>query len=146
MLNPECDKTGKIETEFVISDTTGVISTVFKSGENFDMKFVLTNNTGKDQEFYHSGPIIIFDISQDDSVLTSCIHGLCWTAEVLKGIFKKDTEITSKWQAPNSPLDSQLDTQTILKPGEYNARVRISMDFIEYEAIPSEVKTITITE
>jgi hypothetical protein len=146
IFNPDTNESGEIETEYIISDTTGVISTVFHSGESFDMKFTLINNTGEDQVFYHSGPTVIFEIIQADSVLTSSIKGLYWPAVMLKGIFKKGKEITDYWRAPNSPLDSQFGTKTILEAGQYKARVRISMGFKYYNAIPSEVKEITITE
>jgi hypothetical protein len=146
IFNPDTNESGEIETEYIISDTTGVISTVFHSGESFDMEFTLINNTGEDQEFYYSGPTVIFEIIQNDSVLTSSIKGLAWPAVALKGIFKKSAEITDYWRAPNSPLDSQFGTKTNLKAGQYKARVRISMGFKDYTAIPSEVKEITITE
>lgn len=139
ILNP----TYEIDAEFIITDTTGIISRVFHSGEEFDMKLTLTNNTGKDQEYSYTGPIIRFEIIQNDSVITSSIHGLAWPMVVSNGILKKDAEISSSWRAP-TPLHAS--TLITLKPGQYQARAVIWMTFKNYKTIPPQVKEITIIE
>jgi len=110
------------------------------------MQLTLTNYTGKDLVYYYSGPCVIFEIVQNDSVLTSSDEGLCWTAVVQKGILEKDGKLVFGWRAPHSLLDSQLGTRFILELGHYEAGVKILMGFEKYGAIPSEAKDITITK
>lgn len=135
--------THEIDTEFVITDTRGFESRVFHSGQDFNMKLTLTNNTGKDQEYYYYGIPIIFEIIKNDSVITSSVHGLDWVSRTLEGTFEKDTEITSSWRAPTPSYASFL---TILEPGQYIARARITMTFKNYEDIQPRVKVIRIIE
>ena len=107
------------------------------------MKLTLTNNTGKNQAYYFTGREAIFEITQNDSVITSSVYGLQFAQVIIEGIFKKKNEKTYNWRAPTPPHASTLIT---LEPGQYEARAVIWMTFENYESIPQQVKKITIVD
>ena len=145
-IGTEAGMKGEIDTELTITDTTGVVATLFKTGDNFDMYFTIINQTNYDYQYSYSGIRVVFEIRQGDSLISSSIDGLAWPASVEKGNFKKGVKYTFKWRAPNSPLNSQLGTDTILNPGQYVAKAGWNLPDLEHEDIPSKIETIRIID
>ncbi len=140
----DSEEAGEIDVLFTVTDTTGVESAAFQSGELFDVTLVLTNHTGKDLEYAYSGPTIYFEILREDSVVTSSIYGLTWVAVSLKGVFEKDTQMSSTWRAPISPEDEEFGRTPVLEEGEYVVKPCISLSFEEDTVITPEDKEILV--
>lgn len=111
---------------FAIADTTGQSRTTFRTGESFDLIFAITNLTGKDQIYRHSGPTVIFEIRQADSTITSSVDGLAWVQVVESGVLRNGQTETQTWRAPNSPA---RQPRIELAPGDYFARAVMRYGF-----------------
>ena len=141
----DSEEAGEIEVLFSVTDTTGVESVVFRSGEMFDVTLVLTNHTGKDLEYTYSGPTIYFEILREDSVVTSSIYGLAWPAIVLKGVFKNGTQKTSTWRAPISPEDEEFQRTPVLERGGYMVSPGVSLHIEGYTiTTPADIEILIL--
>ena len=104
-----------INVSFTLSDTTGKLSTTFRSGEQFIVSFLLINTTSKPITYITDiSPIVGFEILKNDSVIAQSEYGgnnsipapmLLLTGDTLQGV----------WKAPTSLWKPNL----ILAPGTY---------------------------
>lgn len=113
---------------FAIADTTGQSRATFRTGESFDLIFAITNLTGKDQIYRHTGPTVILEIRQADSTIASSVDGLAWVQVVESGVLRNGQTHTHNWRAPNSPA-----TKSTIKlaPGDYFAHAVMRYGFHE---------------
>lgn len=111
---------------FAIADTTDQSRTTFRTGESFDLIFAITNLTGKDQIYRHTGPTVILEIRQTDSTIASSVDGLAWVQEVACGVLRNGQTQTYSWRAPNSWARQQ---RIELQPGDYFARAAMRYGF-----------------
>lgn len=111
---------------FAIADTTGQSRATFRTGESFELILAITNLTGKDQVFRHTGPTVIFEIRQADSTIASSVDGLAWVQVVESGVMRNGQTHTHNWRAPNSPA---TESTVKLAPGDYFTRAVMRYGF-----------------
>jgi len=114
-----------ISTSFSSSDTLGNLSTTFRMGKPFYLKFQMTNRTGSDQPFMCTGPISEIYISRNDTIISRQYEGMAWTQAIYRGILKTDSTLTNQWLGPLNIWSSM----TALRPGTYMADVSIYVRF-----------------
>jgi hypothetical protein len=129
---PPFDKT--LMPEFTLADTLDNQSTVFHSGESFQIHFSVINSLPDTLVFtrYDGGPLVRFMIMQEDSVIASSVDGWGFVEPVFEDYFPPGDTIRAEWQAPTTP---QQSPKVVLTPGVYKARV-ISWIF-NLEEIPA---------
>jgi len=107
---------------FSLTDTSGHSSSQFHSGEEFILKYTLTNSS-KETLTYHtgnSGPSIIFRIQKNDSTVASSVDGYVFAAVVITRHLSPGHSLNETWLAPTTPAQ---DPKVVLEPGEYKALV-----------------------
>jgi len=135
---PPFDKT--LMPEFTLADTLDNQSTVFHSGESFQMHFSVINSLPDTLVFirYDSGPVVQFMIMQEDSVIASSVDGLCFIhlCIVFEGYFLPGDTIRAEWLAPTT---LQQSPKIFLAPGVYKARVISPLFDLEEIPAPEDI-------
>ena len=120
--NPrEIESSGFLIT-FAVTDTLEQFTTTLGAGEHFYVHLSITNQTGYDQVYYHSGPIAFLEIWQGDSLVISNVYGLAWPAVVLRDTIGHQQTLTFRWRAPNPVVPWH---RVYLNPGLYSAKASI---------------------
>jgi hypothetical protein len=110
-----------VTTKFKLYDTNGVEKTTFKSGDDFEMRFLLVNLTGRDLSYHYTGIPVTFEIYQNDSIVATSVDGLTFAQVILGDALKNGESFNANWMAPNSPA---RDPKLILPVGHYKAFVK----------------------
>ena len=110
-----------IDTQFKLYDSNGVEKTIFKSGDDFEMRFLLVNLSGRDLSYHYTGIPVTFEIYQNDSIVATSVDGLTFAQVILGGALKNGESFKANWMAPNSPA---RDPKLILPVGNYKAFVK----------------------
>jgi hypothetical protein len=127
-----------ISTQFKLYDTNGVEKTVFKSGEDFEMKFILFNLSGEDLTYHYTGVPVYFEIYQNDSIVATSYDGLSFPQVVLEDKVVSGKTFTSNWIAPNSIA---RNPKLALTSGNYKAIIKHFVFFDKFqirESLPIE--------
>jgi len=120
--NPQDFTSHGFKIHFAITDSLDQPNTMFGVGEDFYVNWLLTNQTGAEQVYYHSGPIVFLEIWQGDSLVISNVYGLAWVADVLRDTIDAQQTLTVRWRAPNPVVPWH---RVILHPGLYCAQASI---------------------
>ena len=110
-----------VNTQFKLYDSNGVEKTIFKSGDDFEMRFSLVNLSGRDLSYHYTGIPVFFEIHQNDSIIATSVDGLTFAQVILGGEVKNGAIFRDHWIAPNS---SARDPKLILPAGNYKAFVK----------------------
>lgn len=110
-----------VSTKFKLYDINGVEKTNFQSGDDFEMRFLLVNLSGKDLSYHYTGIPVFFEIHQNDSIIATSVDGLTFAQVILGGEVKNSGVFRNNWIAPNS---SARDPKLILPAGNYKAVVK----------------------
>ncbi|MCJ7649070.1 MAG: hypothetical protein MUP85_10680 [Candidatus Lokiarchaeota archaeon] len=110
-----------INTQFKLYDNNGVEKTIFKSGEDFEMRFYLINLSGRDLSYHYTGIPVTFEIHQNDSIVVTSVDGLSFAQVILGAEIKNGETYKANWLAPNSPA---RDPKISLPAGNYKAFVK----------------------
>ena len=107
---------------FVLIDETGYQSSVFRSGGQFMMQFVIRNTSDKVLTVYRgdSGPDVIFKITKEDSVIATSIDGYAFIQVPSVGKIAPLEAMHWEWVAPNTAARTK---KVVLSPGQYQASV-----------------------
>ena len=105
------------------------------------MEFQISNSTGKNQTYHHTGPQVTFEIIQGDSTIATSVDGLAWPQVVLAGAIENGNSEIYSWKAPNSLA---RDPAITLLPGTYTARAVMHYSFVEVGAEPISPITFTV--
>ena len=131
-----CDA-GETSTEplsptFMLTDTSGHQASVFRSGEEFELTFVVRNSTGKTFTFYRgdSSPDVIFTITRNDTVCATSVDGYAFIQVPSIAHLEPEEILQGLWRAPNTP--AQIPRR-VLPAGSYEARVSFP-DFQEAQS------------
>ncbi len=130
-----------ISTNFKLLNANGKESTSFKSDENFQMKFSVTNLSGNMLSYHYTGVPVIFGIVQNDSVVATSVDGLTFAQVVLGGSIKNGDTYRINWTAPYSP---GRQSKFILSPGKYEAVVIHKRFFDNYQLKSTEPIEFTV--
>ena len=141
--NPQDFTSHGFMVNFAITDTLNQPSTTYVAGEDFYVHFSLTNQTGAEQVYYRSGPIVFLEIWQGDSLVISNVYGLAWVAVVQRDTIGIQQTLTVRWRAPNPVVPWH---RVILHPGIYCAQASIHTQFGGREVSDPKPITFTITE
>lgn len=117
-----------IRIAFALADTTGVRASSFKPGEDLDLSLAITNLTGKNQIYHHTGPTVIFEIRQADSTIASSVDGLAWVQVVESGVLRNGQTQSQTWRGPNLWA---RQPRIELQPGDYFAHAVMRYGFHE---------------
>ncbi len=119
----------RIKSEFKLYDNNGIEKNIFQSGDDFEMRFELTNNSGKDLIYYYTGVPVIFEIHQNDSIIATSVDGYVFPEVVLSDTIKNNETYHFNLIAPNTPVRA---TKIILQAGNYQAYVKHSAFFVDF--------------
>jgi hypothetical protein len=125
-----------LSATFRLTDASSREATSFRSGEEFDVIFVLTNTTGGEVTFHKAdyGPLAHFTILQGDSVVATSIDGYAFPMVATTGRLEPGQSLQEYWRAPNTPA---RDPRIVLTPGLYQARASfVSFDKVEVKKVP----------
>jgi hypothetical protein len=120
--NPQDFTSHGFKIHFAITDSLDQPDTAFGVGEDFYVHFSLTNETGIEQVYYRSGPIVFLEIWQGDSLVISNVYGLAWVADVRRDTIGIQQTLTVRWRAPNPVVPWH---SVVLQPGLYCAQASI---------------------
>lgn len=127
---------GLLRTEFRLTDTLGFTTTIFRPGENFYMRYSITNETGVTQNYTIGFPVTVFEIWTSNSLVSSSIEGWAWIPVIPKRAqLENGQSVSDFWLAPNSPATGG---SIFLNPGQYEARVHFGGYFDKYGKLPAE--------
>lgn len=127
--------TEPLSAAFRLTDAAGRETTSFRSGEEFDFVFVLTNTTGGEVTFRKAdyGPLAHFTILRGDSVVATSIDGYAFPMVATTGRLEPGQSLQEYWRAPNTPA---RDPRITLAPGAYEARVAfVSFDNVNVKQV-----------
>ena len=110
-----------VDTQFKLYDTNGVEKMIFKSGEDFEMRFFVTNLSGRDLSYHYTGIPVTFEIHQNDSIIATSVDGLTFAQVILGGAVKNGETYKANLLAPNA---SARDPKISLQAGNYKAFVK----------------------
>jgi len=101
-----------------LKDTVGHETSVFRSGEDFDITVKLTNISGKRLQFtrYNSAPDVLFRIPQGDSVVSYSTNGPFLMIVTIGYLIPGET-MEGHWRGP-SPMNR--GPNVALPPGTYS--------------------------
>jgi hypothetical protein len=119
-----------------LKDTVGHETSVFRSGEDFDITVKLTNISGKRLQFtrYNSAPDVLFRILRGDSVIAYSTHGP-FLMVVTIGYLNPGETMEGHWRGP-SPMNRSPNVA--LPPGAYSLVISFpKFDQVEKEGLPS---------
>ena len=125
-----------LSATFRLTDASGREATSFRSGEEFDVIFVLTNTTGGEVTFHKAdyGPLAHFTILQGDSVVATSIDGYAFPMVATTGRLEPGQSLQEYWRAPNTPA---RDPRITLSPAAYEARVAfVSFENVKVKQVP----------
>ncbi len=145
IFNKDLDS-DRVKVSFTLSDTTGVETYVFKSGENFIASFKVQNQSDVVLTYDYSYPLIHYAIFQGDSQVCSSMDEMIYTAVVLHGKLPPDSTLKDTWLAPNTPGRLAAKKMVILSPGTYQIKVYHSRLFNEYRLPQTPERTFKIVE
>lgn len=120
LLSPGSSGESSTNPSLTLTDTLGRSTSLFHTGENFDMYFSLRNTTGDTLTYYHTGPSVIFSILKGDSLVATSVDGMAFPQVVIGNIVPPGDTLKAWWRAPNSPARVE---KLILAPGSYEAEV-----------------------
>jgi len=130
---------GFLTATFTLSDTTGQASTVFHSGQQFDVSFSVTNTTMETLTYYYTLPPVIFQILKGDTSVATSVDGYVFPQVVLRGYLAPGRALQGAWKAPNTPAQNP---KVVLAPGSYEAHV----SFRNFEQVKvNQVSPITFS-
>ena len=132
-----------IATHFSLYDTSGDETTKFKSGNDIEMRFSLTNMSGEDLSYSYTGSPVIFEIHQVDTVIATSMDGIGFRLIVLQDEIKNGETFRSNWFVENT---AQRDSTLELPVGEYEAYVSHIPFFNEYKIQKTEKIVFTIID
>ena len=119
-----------ITKQLKLFDTNGNEKTIFKRGEEFEMRFSITNFTGKDLTYHYTGVPVIFIIQQLDSTFVcSSVDGLMVAAVFLIKTLHNGETFETKWLAPNTVDTIPRERKIFLPVGNYKAVVEYRLVF-----------------
>jgi hypothetical protein len=125
------DDDTKLFKELTILDTLGNQKSSFMSGEEFQLRFTLTNQTRRDLTYHFTGFPVVFHVVQGDSVIATSTDGYIFPQVVLTGTLYRDSTIIYTWRAPNTPA---RESKIVLPPGQYTGRVLHGSFFVQFKA------------
>jgi hypothetical protein len=131
-----------VYTQIKLYDTNGVEKTIFKSGEDFEMRFFVTNQSGMDLSYHYTGIPVTFEIHQNDSVVATSVDGLTFAQVILGSSVKNGETYIANWLAPNS---SARDPKISLKAGNYKAFVKHYGFFDKFQIKETSPTEFTVT-
>lgn len=132
---------GPLVTELRLFDRNGDEASVFRSGEEFDMRLIVTNHTGALQSFTWSPPRFVFQVKIGDSLVSSSIDGMSFIATVERGVLSDRQSDSGVWRAPNSVARPGT---VVLAPGRYQARASFGGQFDEFGMLPPRTMSFTV--
>lgn len=119
-----------------LKDTVGHETTVFRSGEDFDIAVELTNISGRRLQFTrgNSGPDVLFKILRGDSVIAYSTNGP-FLMVVTIGHLDPGETMEGHWRGP-SPVNRS--PKVVLSPGTYRLVICFpKFEQVEKEGLPS---------
>ena len=135
-----------ITKQLKLFDTNGNEKTIFKRGEEFEMRFSITNFTGKDLTYHYTGVPVISEIHQDDAYICSSVNGLITAQVFLTKTLRNGETFKIKWLAPNTLANTIAREPKIFLPaGNYKAVVEYRFVFDNFsleETTPVTFKII----
>ncbi|MGD8782734.1 MAG: hypothetical protein PVH88_27735 [Ignavibacteria bacterium] len=132
-----------ISIQFSLHNTGGDETTVFKSGEDIEMRFFITNMSGKDLSYHYTGVPLIYEIYNSDTVFATSIDGLVFPQVVIGNEIKYGETYQSKWLGPNAPY---REPQIQLPVGKYKAYVKHGSFFDDYQIKETSAIEFTIID
>jgi hypothetical protein len=126
LLVAACDKfpvgagAGAVATALTLHTTAGAEARVFRSGEEFEMRFSLSNSMRSPLCAQYTPPELVFRIHAGDSLVASSVDGMAFPQVLLTVCVEAGQGISLRWNAPNAPGRSPAIS---LPPGEYTASV-----------------------
>ena len=124
-----------LSATFQMTDTSGRQTTNFRSGEDFEMGFTVSNTARKTLTYHvgSSGPVVIFQILQGDSVVATSVDGYAFLMVVVTGHIQPGQSLGERWRGPNTPA---RNPQIVLDPGPYTVRASfVGFDEVEIEPV-----------
>jgi hypothetical protein len=109
---------GNNTADFQLLDTNGNRASVFHTGEEFDMSFRITNQTGAVQLYSYTPPRFYFWIRMGDSTVCTSADGYMFIQVLLIDTLHRGESWIEKWRAPNTLA---LPNRIVLQPGNYVA-------------------------
>ncbi len=109
-----------VPVDFVLLNAGGWQSSAFTIGDTVFVHFKLTNKLGRPITYFHTGPLIILQILQGDSVVATSVDGLAFPQDAMAAVLQDGQSVTADWPAPNAPWSSRT---IVLYPGVYRAAV-----------------------
>jgi hypothetical protein len=102
-----------------LCDLNGRPSAVFRSGQDFEMRFSLANLSREDICYSYTAPEMVFKIFAGDSVVATSVDGWMFAQVIIGGCIRAGETYRSRWIAPNAP---GREPRISLPPGIYTAR------------------------
>jgi hypothetical protein len=110
-----------LKANFTLTDTSGKVSSEFKTGEPFDVSFSLTNTTQDTLKYDIAPPMVSFKILQGNKFISNSFLGCTEPNIFVRGvILAPGKSIKGNWTGPSSPCEKQMVT---LLPGAYSVQV-----------------------
>ena len=110
-----------LKANFTLTDTSGNVSSEFKTGEPFDVSFSLTNTTQDTLKYDIVPPMVSFEILQGNKFISNSYLGCPEPNFVARGvILAPGKSIKGNWTGPSSPCEKLMVT---LLPGAYSVQV-----------------------
>ena len=119
-----------------LKDTVGHETSVFRSGEDFDITVKLTNISGKRLQFtrWNSAPGVLFKILRGDSVVAYSTNGP-FLMVATTGYLDPGETMEGHWRGP-SPMNRS--PKVVLNPGTYRLVIYFpKFQQVEKEGLPS---------
>ncbi len=92
----------KVTPTLALYDLSGRPAWVFRSGEDFDVRYTLTNLTRTDICYQYGPPEVAFKIFLGDSVIATSADGLAFPQIIIPKCIRAGETFQSHWIAPNS--------------------------------------------
>ena len=111
-----------LTASFELTDTAGRAKPIIHSGESFGLSFRLINTTSDTITYRraNTGPVVIFEILRNDSIVATSVNGYAFAQVVLGGVLAPRDTLYGYWEAPTTPAQYPKAT---LYAGDYDARV-----------------------
>jgi hypothetical protein len=133
---------GNITADFRLRDTLGRESYVFRSGDEFILRLVLSNQTSQPQGFSFTPPAVNFEIQSGDSLVCTSVDGLVFPQVVLRDSIEARGTLTEQWRATKT---TARPGGIALEPGQYTARAWIGCAFDSFGVLPPRTASFAIT-
>lgn len=132
---------GTLATKFILKNSQGNEATQFQFGEDITFHYSIENKSRHSYLYtnQHSGPFVIFEVYQGDSLIGSSLDGLAFLPVIIADSIEAGETLIAEYNWVSAPSHSPLSV------AEYTAKANPILEFNDAASLENEEIEFQIT-